>query len=220
MIEAHLDDADMGKPMDDDIRPLQEDMDFSGEFIHSGKLRRIWPKPAVEFDPRVYWGVGTDEYREQYARALRDQRQVRGLNADTIEQNKRIALHNKHIEGMNKVLKGKDKIKPTPPIPMPYHVSKENAAILGRERQASDVLRRRSPIDWEYQVRRFEGALQAQVTRIIWWDWFGGRPFARRWAELDAYLTSEYRRVDLADLEEALMLCGYTPVMAGKRVGE
>lgn len=219
MIEAHLDDADMGKPMDDDIRPLQEDMDFSGEFIHSGKLRRIWPKPAVEFDPRVYWGVGTDEYREQYARALRDQRQVRGLNADTIEQNKRIALHNKHIEGMNKVLKGKDKIKPTPPIPMPYRVSKENAAILGRERQANDVLRRRSPVDWEYQPCRFEGGLKDAVARIIWWDWFSQRPFGKRWDELDEHLNERVRPMDKDDLAEALMRCGYTPVQAWKRVG-
>jgi hypothetical protein len=78
--------------------------------------------------------------------------------------------------------------------------------------KARTSLSARSPSEWRKLINSIEDyAVKVQVACIVWWDYFGGRTTAERWANLDDLVAawSKDMRPDLSAIESELLRMGY-----------
>lgn len=88
-----------------------------------------------------------------------------------------------------------------------------------RERVARAMLEAKRPEDWRRDVDMIDDrAVRARVAAIVWWDYFGDRPASSPWRHLNCYLNADYVKIDTDRLKQGLVVAGYTPWQAHKRL--
>src|SRR5262245_44937225 len=80
-------------------------------------------------------------------------------------------------------------------------------------------LKARTPSEWKAALLDIADLnVRTRVATIVWWDYFGARPFKRRWPHLDQYLRAPVPEVSRSALAAGLITVGYHPVLAHARV--
>lgn len=78
---------------------------------------------------------------------------------------------------------------------------------------AADV----SPAEWRRRILTLHGPLRGAVAAVVWWDFFGMRPWAERWPHLDD-LIGRADSVTNPKLYEGLIAVGYPAKRAAWRM--
>jgi len=80
-------------------------------------------------------------------------------------------------------------------------------------------LKGRSPEEWAALIQELTPKLRVEVSKIVWWDFFGNRLVGDRWPQLDEYLNVPVdATIQRGDLIKALVAIGYTECQATGRV--
>jgi hypothetical protein len=95
------------------------------------------------------------------------------------------------------------------------------AALVEADRKWAAAAGRLNGAQWRERVETVvDPIVRAHVACIIWWDYFGGRIAAERWADLDDY-KADYKETDNADMKAvaaALVALGFPAERAQARI--
>ena len=83
-----------------------------------------------------------------------------------------------------------------------------------------NLLKSKHPLEWLADIRRLPKAVQTNIARIVWWDWFAAREVQDRWPHLDTYINAPMIDLNRQETIKYLLECGYSEKNANGRISD
>jgi len=90
--------------------------------------------------------------------------------------------------------------------------------VSRRSNPTVTMLETRSEFEWLHNLKKVKPTIRRPVAKLIWWDFFSGRPCTNRAEGFDEYLVPDTTEYPLNKIMNGLIKVGYSREIAKARL--